>query len=383
MDRLTTRPYEPRDEDGYYAVRSITYNDGLPIEREARDFRYSRPFVCEVAGEICGIYNVLDMTASRGEAILKCGGIASVAVLPHKRRLGIGRKMMDWSVQRLRDEGTPLSSLYAFREPFYRRSGFETVGKRLRITCPSHRLPKVKSDLGTRLLTPADWKLLVPCYKAYARKHSGLNVRTELFWNRVLNEHHPLAIYAVGDPIEAYAAVRHRVDFWEPQHVTEVVWSSLRGYEALMVVLAGLAINKTELSWYELSDSPFVTRFMDQGVSIELQRPIMYRVTDVPAALRQLKTQETGAFDLEVVDDLIPENCGPWHVGFSPSGVDVQPAKNADLTTDVRQLAQALLGEPSWRDLAANGFVVVKEDRALSAAEKLMPAMPATCLDFF
>jgi predicted acetyltransferase len=109
----------------------------------------------------------------------------------------------------------------------------------------------------------------------------------------------------------------------------------------------------------------------------------MYRVTDVPAALRQLKTQETGAFDLEVVDDLIPENCGPWHVGFSPSGVDVQPAKNADLTTDVRQLAQALLGEPSWRDLAANGFVVVKEDRALSAAEKLMPAMPATCLDFF
>lgn len=360
---------------------SLTYRDGQPIAPED-DLppRFGvESYVGLVDGEVAGGCSVLPMNATRGVALLGCGGVAGVAVLPERRRGGVGNGMMDGLVRHFRETGIPLASLYAYRETFYAKSGYAVVGKRLRVSVPVHRLPRVESDLPVRRLTPADWALLVPCYAAYAHARSGAHVRSETMWERVLNENRPLTIYAVGDPVEGYVSISHKTDFWAEQWFSEVAWSTPRGYRGCLELMRQLGINKTSVAWHEPSDSPFYALYLDQGVEAKVERPVMFRVNDVPLALRLLKADAEGETRLFVRDDVVPENEGPWRIRFSSKGVEVERCEEHDVAMDVRRFAQAFLGEPSLADLVRLGEI----EGDTTVLERLLPPSPTICGDFF
>ena len=378
MSRVVVGPIEERHREGFLAVGSMTYEDGLAGEWSEPRFGVER-YVGTADGEVAGICSVLPMNATRGAALVPCGGVAGVAVAPERRRGGVGGAMMDGLVRLMRERGRPLASLYAYREPFYARAGYAVAGKRLRLTVPAHRLPKVETSLAARRLSPGDWREIAPCHAAYAHARSGVHVRGEAMWERVLNENRPLAIYAVGDPVEGYVAVSHRTEFWAEQWLSEVVWSTAEGYRGCLDLMRQLAINKSAVAWYEPSDSPFYARYLDQGVEARIERPAMFRVNDVPAALRALKPTEQGETRLRIADGTVPENEGPWRVRFSPEGVSVEPCEGHDVAMDVRGFAQAFLGEPSLADLARVGEV----EGDASALARLLPPSPTICGDFF
>jgi predicted acetyltransferase len=373
----------PHDQEAYFRVRSLTYHDGNPVPPERQVFKFTRPFVAEHDGAVKGTFVILDLTCTRGRALLKCGGVAGVAVLPHERRSGVGRAMMAYWVRQAREEGIQLASLYGFSERYYRMSGYEVCGKRIKITCPTDKLPRLPHNLKLDLLTPDDWERLNPCYLSFAHARSGLSERTELLWARVLQENRPLAVYVAGDPVEAYAVVSHKVDFWTTDHVSEVGWSTPAGYAGLMEILRGIGVNKTALSWFEPSDSPFLAAHLDHGVEAAIERPIMFRVCDVPAALAALMPDEEGAFTIRVADEAIPENEGPWRVSFARDEVSVTRSDSADIEIDVRHFAQALLGDPGVMDLARIGLIKAKSAAALKAMEALLPSSPVYCPEFF
>lgn len=383
MSEFQVRPLEDRDRDAFLTNIALTYNDGVELPVERRELKDRNAYVVERDGRIFGGLLSLDFHTNRGKAVLRTGAIAAVHVDPSARRSGAGTALMAGIVRLLRDEGVPMSSLYAFRETWYRKAGYEVCGKRIQILCPMHRLPKADSGLPIQRLKPSDWQLIAPTYEAFAKARSGYNIRTEAMWGRVLNENKPNAIYAAGDPIEGYVAISHQTVFWEQQHLTEVVWTTERGYRACLEIMAMLGINKTQLSWYEPSDSPFYATYMDQGIETKVVRQIMYRINDVPTCLMALQTEESGEFAVEVNDDVIPENDGVWRVRFGPDGVEVSQGGQPDFTIDVRHWCQAFLGEPSLLDLARNGLVQVHDGRGLSAASRLLPPSPTVCNDFF
>ena len=378
MSPVVVRPVEERHLEGYLAVRSMTYNDGVALEPEEDRFSIEQ-YVGLVDDEVAGICSVLPMNATRGPALIASGGVAGVGVAPERRRGGVGNAMMDGLVRRMREGGRPLSSLYAYREPFYARSGYAVAGKRLRLTVPTHRLPRVETSLPTRRLGPADWRAIEPCHAAYAHARSGVHVRNEAMWERVLNENRPLAIYAAGDPVEGYVAVSHRTEFWSEQWLSEVVWSTPEGYRGCLDLMRQLGINKSAVAWHEPSDSPFYALYLDQGVEARVERPVMFRVNDVPAALRALRPSSEGETRLRVADAVVPENEGPWRVRFSPRGVTVEPCEGHDVAMDVRRFAQAFLGEPSLEDLVRLGEI--EGDATVLA--RLLPPSPTVCGDFF
>ena len=380
MSHVVVIPLEERHREAYHAAYSLTYGDGLPIppERQAPRFGATH-YVGLVDGEVAGLCWTLPMNATRGAGLLPCAGVASVAVLPERRRGGVGKGMMDGLVRLLRDEGVPLAALYAYREPFYARSGYAVAGKRLRIVVPTHRLPRLEPELPVRRLAPADWRSLAPCHAAYAHARSGVHVRDETMWERVLNENRPLTIYAAGDPVEGYVAVSHKTEFWSEQAISEIVWSTAQGYRTCLSLLPSLAINKTSVAWYEPSDSPFYALYLDQGVEARVERPTMFRTTDVPAALRSLRPTAEGETRLFVRDDVVEANEGPWRIRFTPEGVTVDPCEGHDVALDVRRFAQAFLGEPSLADLARLGEV----EGDAQTLGRLLTASPTICGDFF
>ena len=128
--------------------------------------------------------------------------------------------------------------------------------------------------------------------------------------------------YLVGDPIEAYAWVKLK-DFWGEVEVGELAWSSVAGYDSIMAVLRNLAVNQSHVVWREPPNSSLLTSNLDQGVEMKLDEPTMYRVLDVPGALAALAPESAGAFSIEISDEQLPENRGPWRVAFSPDGTRV------------------------------------------------------------
>ena len=382
MPQITVRPYREDDREAFFHVRAMTYNDGRPIAPEDQVFKTTRGYVGEVDGKVVGVYSVLDFTCTRGSATVRDAAVAGVAVLPEYRMTGVGGEMMRWAIRRFREEGVPMASLYAFRESYYRKFGYEVCGSRIKISVPNEIFPKVKPSVPVRRLSISEAGQLQPCYEIFCHQRSGMNVRTENHWSRVIGK--DTAIYvAGGNAIEAYILLDHRWQFWETQTAAELIWSTGEGYESILSMLAASGINKSSVEWYEPSDSPFLARHMDHGVKANAERLVMYRVCDVPACLRALQPKASDSFYLSVSDDLIPENEGPWHVEFSPDEVKVTKTDKCDIQLTINQFAQAFLGQPSLADFDRNGIGSAKTLEGAQAASLLLPPLPVYCADFF
>lgn len=378
MTEIVVRPYEARDQAETWHVRAMTYNSGRPIPVEQQVYKTSAPYVGEVDGKIVGTFVVMDMTSTRVSAAeWKTGGIAGVAVLPEARQTGVGSAMMRWALRHLREEGYILASLYAFRESYYRKFGYEVCGLRQHVVCPNARLPRFKSELPVRRLPEDDAIQIRACYESFAKARSGMNLREDFHWGRILGESR--TIYAAGDPVEAYAILEHNSSFWEDQPISEFAWSTLRGYESMMSLFGAIGINKTSVSWFEPADGLTMIRHNDQGIRFEAERPIMYRLLDVPAALEQLSSRGEGSFSLAIQDQDIPENNGPWQVSFGQGKTRVSAAESGAIQLDIRAAVQAFLGQPSLTDLRRNGIVSADT----TEAERLLPPSPVFCIDYF
>jgi predicted acetyltransferase len=384
------RLYQDADWAQHAHVRSMVYRGAVPIRADEKLIPDDAlPYVAELDGQIVGSALALRMTASRGgqsaESAIACGGVASVAVLPEYRKTGVGGALMTQILRLMRGEGLALASLYPFRNSYYRRFGYESCGRRVTIKSPEMRLPKFKSDLKIRQLDAKEWEQLLPAYRGFSAQYSGMNDRRPEQWKRQFGGDNPMTVYAAGDPVEAYCVTRMAWDFWAEHEIKEVIWSTRRGYEAIMGLISSLCINKTQIIWTEPSDGPFCTSHLDQAEHIEIvpSQQTMFRLLDAVEALKALRPTGNGEFAVEIRDEALPENTGPWHVRFSPDGVEVEKTDRWDLSLDVRAFVQALLGEPSLAALVRMEAVEVISADALAAANRLLPGNPVYCADLF
>jgi hypothetical protein len=70
-------------------------------------------------------------------------------------------------------------------------------------------------------------------------------------------------------------------------------------------------------------------------------------------------------------------------VSFSPNGVEVEIGGEPDFHIDIRQFAQAFMGEPSLATLRSIELVEVRNEEGFAAATRLLTPMPTVCSDFF
>jgi len=372
------------DLEELFKVWSPTYRDNKPVEIEPDKPRHDEAFAARIDGRIVGAFASLPMLVTRQQAELTCAGIAGVAVMPHERQHGVGKAMMEHGIRHYRDAGYDLASLYAFSEKFYRKFGYEVAGYKYGIKVDMGRFPRFDLSLPATKLSAADRDQIKACYEAFAKKRSGMNLRPENQWDRIIQLDSNKAIYTVGEPIEAYAIVTHDWNFWVEQKVDEFVWTTPKSYESILSVLSGIGINKTHLSWIEPSDSPFRAKYWDRGTELNAGSGyLMWRVLNVPQALSKLKPQHSGSFTFEVVDEHFTENEGPWQVDFSPEGVTVQRANEAGFKLDIRQFSQAYMGEPSLLALAMNDLIDARSSADLQSASQLLTASSVCCIDAF
>lgn len=269
------------DWAGFGQVRSRVYRGGGAVGADEDLLRQDSRGMVVVHPEagVVGAATILDMTYSREGVHHRCAGVAAVGVLPEWRGKGTGTALMEDMIRLLREDGFALASLFPFRDRWYARFGFVTHGVRYEIKSPQP--PRVAtSELDVRQLEPGTFAEIAPVLEAWAQRYDGINRRTHDQWWRVLGGDTPLAVYAAGDPVEAYAVVRLVGDFWVPQEIKEFVWTTKRGYRALMGLFHGLTMNKSHLVWPEPADGPYLQEHYDRPTEVKLIGPAMYRLIE-------------------------------------------------------------------------------------------------------
>lgn len=283
MPEFDVREVTEEDLPGFRHVRSRVYRGGAPVQAEEKILRDdSIGFVVRRGSEVVGTATALRMTCSRDGELHPCAGIASVAVLPEWRGSGAGTALMEGIRPFLVKHGFVVGALHPFRDPWYRRLGYASIGIAFEIECPADRLPDVKGDLPVREVGATEHGVLESVSATLARRYNGFNVRTTDQWWRTLGGDSPLTVYVAGDPVEAYAVVRLQSDFWVKQTIKEVMWTTERGYAAMMTLFRQLGFNKTSLVWTEPADSPTLARHFDRGsMTMTLEGPPMYRLLEI------------------------------------------------------------------------------------------------------
>ncbi|MFM9873110.1 MAG: enhanced intracellular survival protein Eis [Fimbriimonadaceae bacterium] len=297
-------------------------------------------------------------TLWRGE-VVRGAGVAAVGTLPEFRGGGVGQQMMDRLVGLMAEANYEVASLYGFREPFYRKSGFEGCGWRWRITCPAHQLPKVGGELEVREIDADHVAEIMGCYRQFAARFNGSCDRTAEHWNRRLGKKAP-QIYAVGNPVEGYLWA-NPFGFWNDLEIGEIAWTSDRGYRSLLNLMRTLAINKTNVVWCEPPESAFGRRYVDGAVEMAKSRPTMFAVIDPESLLNRLGV-EFDQFSFEFMGQTI---------GSGPK-----------VEIDRLQLAQVLMGSPSLDELV-NWGEVTGDLGAIEYLQKFVRPMSVCCMEFF
>lgn len=296
---------------------------------------------------------------------LKGAGLSMVATAGECRTRGIGTGCLHHLHRLLEDEGFEIAVLYGFREPFYRRVGYESCGWRWKITVPVDRMPTFDDTFDVRRIDNSEPWLLDDCYQEFVLPLSGSCRRDQEQWKERMGERAPL-IFAYGDPIEAYWWC-HPEGFWTDLEFGEFAWRTPDGYRAAMSHMRSMAINKSTVSWCEPPDSPFLSLYADQGVTAVRHRPTMFRLFE-----------PTGVFD-RLTDRPLT---------FAVAGANGDPSEypvnggGDRIETDEPTLALLALGDPGPEVLINQGRV--RGDAAsLNRLQDALPRQQVVCMDFF
>ncbi|MCC6403177.1 MAG: GNAT family N-acetyltransferase [Fimbriimonadaceae bacterium] len=372
---------KPSTVEEWNSVLHWVYTQSAPREPAAPPSKGEKRFLVREGGRVVSACRVRDYTVARGPVPVRCGGVAAVATLIEDRRSSHGADLMAGLLGAMRENGQPLSALYAFKNAYYARFGYGLSGYQWQIKSPSHRLPRRASGMEVARLDPKDWKKLQGCYAEFAATRSGNLVRRTEEWALRLAPANG-AIYALGNPVRAYAVVKFD-GFWGTAEASEAVYADAEGHDALINLFHSMVSNQEAIRWNEPPDSRFLSHFMEQGMEARRHGMTMFRLVDVPAALRLLQPEGKGTFTLHVDDAHARWNCGPWTVGWDNGRVEVAASNDAGLSLSVATLSQAYMGSPSFSQLVSDGFVQIKVRRDAEAAARFFGSLPVSMLDTF
>jgi predicted acetyltransferase len=311
-------------------------------------------------------------------------GVTRVGVLPTDTRRGVLTRLMHRLLVESRERGNTLATLHASETPIYRRFGFglATDAAAVQITTRNATPWTAPATAGSmRLLDYTEVFDVVPdLYDSVARWRVGSISRPEWMWRWIVKEAaEPTATrHGKGSFVAVHTGadgnddgyVFYDVD-WDESFATNPtgagkvrdLWGTSPAVEIeLWRFVLGIDLITTWRAEVRPIDEP-VRRAMHDLRAYETRQVIddqWVRILDVDAALgARTYGAATATVTVAAHDPMFPTNCATWRI--TSDGAE-RTDDAADISVDVAALSAAYLGAVSWRDLAAIGSVVARDD---------------------
>lgn len=375
---------EPTDEG---ATEGETDEDGPEVERFERGlYRPDHEDPVAVAG-----YH--DFRARIRGAYHRLGGVTLVATPPEHRRQGYVRELLGRTLEEFRTEGIHHSALWPFERSFYRRLGWETGSRYLRIEAPPRQLRSAGADRDGefRPTSAEEWERLVPVHGAHGAGR-GLHLdRTEAWWRRRVfegwgddpyvyrwededGETRAYLTYVIEDGDgEDGRVLSVREASWADPLARRQLWRFLGDHDSQVERVKFVAPFDPELPLIEAVEDP-------SSVTVEVEAGHMVRLTDVAAGLSALAYPDGASDELGVAvrDPLVDANDRTFvlsvedgHADCVPPGGETDP----DVSLGVGHLSQLAVGYRDASAMAAAGHLDAPPE-PVGRLDALFPAGP-------
>jgi predicted acetyltransferase len=400
------RPLRAEDIEQAAYVEAVAFY-GRPTPERTELMRRHLPPEWTVGAFVGGrlVADVRAMPTARriNGASIRFGAVGPVACLAEHRRQGYVARLLRLSLERMREQGIPLSGLHTPHDDLYRRYGWERAegNKRYDFRAKDVSL-RLRGRPGTlEPVTSDDWQRLDAVYRRYAALRNGPLDRPEPWWREMilydhfrnrprdaflwLDEHGEPQGFIVHVPVPS-----QRDPDGEPGHglfVRDMVSLTADAYLGLWQHLLVHDIAR-RITVFVPSHDPFADLVVDPWkVEVGRSQGAMIRVVDVEQALGQRPYCGRGAvsFTMRVVDHSAPWNDGVWRVEASKGRtraerMDVEP----DLELSVNFLAPLFTGFIRADQAADAGMLKVNRKEALPQAQEVFAVThPPYCNDWY
>ncbi|MBR9989244.1 MAG: GNAT family N-acetyltransferase [Gemmatimonadetes bacterium] len=332
-------------------------------------------WIAERGGRVTGAYRAYALTQHMHGTAFRMMGLASVAVDETARRRGVGREMCEHAIRVARERGDVLSVLYPFRPSFYLSLGWGMAGEMQAYRFRPESLGEIGRGAGVRRAGPDDTAAIAACYDTVAADTNGLIARTPRIWRSHLEDDSTHAYLTGVEAVRGYMIVRFGRSSTpddKPLFVRELVASDHDAYDALLGWISAQRDSLRIIHYDAAPDERFAhrlseprtpgfqpARYLWAPVARVIRGP-MLRILDVKAAIeRRVRWSPTApmSFGLHLIDDLVPENEGPFEVDFGGSRATVKRgAARPTLQLPISVFAQVFAGELSVREALMLGL---------------------------
>ena len=335
-------------------------------------------YVIEEDGEPRSTVTVLPMEVFVDGEPVTMGGIAAVNAHPAYRRRGYAGKLMRAAINGMREREMPLSMLHPFAHAFYRSYGWELATEAIKYELSPARIPTGTEQRRVRAYddSSSDLPRMTELLDAWAATHACSVRRDEGRWRQYLHwKEGEAAVYESGDGvIEGYVLYKQSEGGGDPPNildVSEIVAATPAAREALISFMGAYDPRMYTVKLSTPRGEPLHPYLPDSHVRARLEPEFMLRLVDVEGALGSLSRDGGGPLVLDVSDDAVPENSGPYTLG--DGGVTRGVGAEARVTLDVRRLAQLYAGYVPAAQLARYGLIQTDSPEALELLDAWFP----------
>ncbi|CAM3978541.1 GNAT family N-acetyltransferase [Cohnella lubricantis] len=397
--QLTKEEFDARKELSEFAFQFQFTPERLQEERER--FQPGNYWgVFDEQGRMLSGLNLIPFEIYVQGRVLRMGGLAAVASWPETRRGGNITKLLERTLEAMREQGQTVSMLAPFQFPFYRKYGWEFTIERKRYEIEMALLPKSRESRGSMERVPKEAQELVAIYQAFASRYNGTLHRSEDWWSRkVLRKPGLAAVWRNDSGVPAgyiIYEVQNRlftVHDWAyaDEEARAEIWRFIANHDS-MAERVSITVPADDALGFLLPDPRFKQ---------ELVPYFMSRVVDVEGFIEQYPfhpAEKEEGLTLDISDSYAPWNNRRFRIIFRADGAArvQQSAQSADresgerlgneelpaASCDIRALTAMLLGNrrPQWLRQAG----LIQGDReALELLESRIPVRTSYLADFF
>jgi predicted acetyltransferase len=414
-DSYPIRPVSAEEYPAFTAVLGEAFLEPWPPEAAAVErgvLEFDRTIAAVDGAEIVGTATSYSFALTVPGASARAAGISEVSVLPSHRRRGILTTMMRHQLADALSRGEAIAILFASESGIYARYGFGVASwhQRLQIARRDGAL-RTGTALGQadsptlRAVQPAQARAkLVRVYATALPHRPGMLARDDRWWDCLLAD--PPALRDGMSPMrcllaeDATGPVGYALYRTKPSWQDGVAGGTIRLRELVATDPVTIASLWSDLLDRDLVgeivapnrpiDDPLLTMLADPRRARPLVNDALWvRLIDLPAALCQRRYATGIDIVLDVIDPVLPDNAGRWHLhsGGSADGGEARcerTSRPADVMLTAQAVGAAYLGGASFGQLAGAGHV---RELMPGAAGRLATAMsydpaPWTCQIF-
>lgn len=322
------------------------------------------------------------------DCVLPMGGIGGVVCLPASRGKGYASILLRHALEKMRDSGESVSSLFPFSWEFYGRLGWAWVGVRNMVEAPTRILKPDQGTENVRAATATDRSAIEECYRIWAGGYRGLMERDAKLWNRILDdgekEYTYTFLFEADGKVEGYLTFRGWKEAETP--IREFVVLTSRAQRALLGLLRRHEMQVEKFTWDSPEDNSLWHQHYHWDIKTKTEPVTMARVVDVAAALTAWKPNRAvaGKVTVRIQDKDALWNTGVWQADFSEGAVTVQAVQaDADVSMDIQAFSQAFHGTPNLTSLRKGGRLEVQNEAGYEALQQLLAGPPMFMNDSF